>query len=142
MSSPQHRRPLWLGALFASITPPLCLSAVLLFLAPGVSGFAVILSAAAAVFAATFAVSLATMLVLGLPYVLWLRSRNMLNPLTICIGAMAAGAVAVGLLNWNRAPGLSQLLYGAVLGLASGIAFCAVARPNNSFKPKPLRGSA
>ena len=147
MSPPQHRRPLWLGVLFASITPPLCLSAVLIFLAPGVSGFAVIFSAAAAVFAATFAVSLATMLVLGLPYVLWLRSRNMLNPLTICLGAMAAGAVAVGLLNWgvnwnHRAPGLSQLLYGAGLGLASGIAFCAGARPNNSFKPKPLRGSA
>jgi hypothetical protein len=31
---------------------------------------------------------------------------------------------------------------GAVLGLLSGIAFCVAVGPNNSFKPKPLRGSA
>jgi hypothetical protein len=111
---------------------------------PGISDM---LSTAVVIFAVAFPVSLATMLVIGLPYVLWLRSHNALSALTVCVGAAVAGAVAFGLLNWginwdHRAPGLRQLLYGAGLGLAAGIAFCVGAGPNNSFKPKPLRGSA
>jgi hypothetical protein len=103
------------------------------------------LSTAVVIFAAAFPVSLATMLVVGLPYVLWLRSHNVLNAVTVCLGAMAAGAMALGLLNWginwdHHAPGLLQLLYGAGFGLAAGIAFCVGAWPNNSFKPNTLRG--
>jgi len=146
-SSLQHRRPLWIGALLASLTPPLCALAVLFVSRTGDPSISDMLGTAALIFAATFPISLATMLAIGLPYVLWLRSHNALSVLTVCVGAVAAGVVALGLLNWganwdHRAPGLLQLLYGAGLGLAAGIAFCVGAGPNNSFKPKPLRGSA
>jgi hypothetical protein len=105
------------------------------------------LTDAALIFAISVPVSLASTLLLGLPYVLWLRSSGFLNAKTVCVGATAIGALAFFLLAWalswdHQLPELSSLLYGAGFGLISGIFFCVGAGPNNSFKPNPLRGSA
>ena len=147
MRTPQHKRPLWIGVLLASLAPWLCILVALLVDKIGDPSFTDMISTSAMIFVIAFPVSLAAMLVLGLPYVLWLRSRGALNALTICAGAVAAGAITFALSSWgmswdHRAPGLPQLLFGAGLGLAAGVAFCLGAGPNNSFKPKPLRGSA
>ncbi|WP_460734964.1 hypothetical protein [Lysobacter tyrosinilyticus] len=88
-------------------------------------------------------VSLTSMLVVGLPYILWLRSRGHFTWLAICAGAAAIGAVAFAcfaFLNGSFDSGVFGL--GAAFGCASGAGFCVGAGPNNSFKPKPLRGSA
>ncbi len=143
----QHRRPLWLGVLLASLAPPLCMLTVLFFSRTDNPSITDMLNTGMVAFAVTFPVSLCAKLALGLPFVLWLRSRKALNSMLICAGAVAVGVFTLALLTWvlswdHRAPDLPQLLYGAGLGLAAGIAFCIGAGPNNSFKPKPLRGSA
>jgi hypothetical protein len=100
---------------------------------------------ALAYFAFGLPISYVTMLGLGLPYVLWLRKRQMLGWLQICFGASMSGVLALAIA-WTGDQMYKPLsvfaAVGAVLGLLSGIAFCVVVRPNNSSKPKPLRGSA
>ena len=91
-------------------------------------------------------VSMPVSLIFGLPYVLGLQKRGRLNWLYVCSAAATAGTVAfIGL--WALDFQQYQPLWvfaglGLVSGLLSGVAFCAVVRPNNSFKPNPLRGSA
>ena len=143
----QHKRPIWLGILAAIVLPAVSLP--LLIMSTGWSGDSIpdtalgasILSLSTAIGAAPAAV------ILGVPFVLWLRSRGMLTWLNVCIGAVAIGALALGaiysLIQWgNPLPGLRQFTYGAAFGLVGGVGFCLGAWPNNSFKPKPLRGSA
>src|SRR4249919_3512368 len=92
-------------------------------------------------------ISYAAMLVLGLPYVLWLRSRDLLTWVPVYAGSALLGSI-VWAGYWQmslRPPSLLKTLpIGAAIGLLVGVVFCWVARcgPNNSFKPKPLRGSA
>jgi hypothetical protein len=142
----QHKRPLWIGALLASVAPALCLLAALIP-AQVSNPPAIILADAALVFAISVPIALVATLLLGLPYVLWLRSHGLLTALAICLGAIVIGAIAFFLFAWalswdHQVPELSAVLYGAGFGLISGIAFCVGMGPNNSFKPKPLRGSA
>jgi hypothetical protein len=143
MQSSSHKRPLWIGVLLASMAQPLCM---LLFLLLSSNHTASVIDIVLVV-AVSFPISLLAMLMLGLPYVLWLRSLNRLNSLLICAGSMAIGAISIVLLRWIlswdlRPPELAQFLVGAGVGLTAGIAFCVGVGPNNSFKPKPLRGSA
>jgi len=101
--------------------------------------------AAFIVYAFGLMVSIPVSLLFGLPYVLLLQKHGRLNWLYVCGGAAAAGAgVLTGL--WALSFQLYKPLWvfaglGLVSGLLSGAAFCAVVRPNNSFKPNPLRGS-
>jgi hypothetical protein len=85
-------------------------------------------------------------LAIGLPYTLWLKRRGRLTWFRTCSGATLIGLLAfIGIwyLNFQLyKPLITFALLGALMGLLSGVAFCVVVRPNNSFKPKPLRGSA
>ena len=80
----------------------------------------------------------------GLPYTLWLKRRGRLSWFSACSAATLAGLLAfVGI--WflsfqSYMPLVSFAFLGVLAGLLSGIAFCAVVRPNNSFKPTPHRG--
>lgn len=74
------------------------------------------------------------MLVVGLPYVLFLRARGMLNALYVCIGATMAGFLAgvlyeriiTLLIYYYMGYGYEVVILGMVSGLACGIAFCFI----------------
>jgi hypothetical protein len=113
----------------------------------GIAGLRDVPIAALFFFAFGLPISYVAMLVLGLPYVLWLRSHNWLTWVPVYVGsALLGSAIWTGYWQMSlRPPSLLKTLpVGAVIGLLVGILFCWVARcgPNNSFKPKPLRGSA
>ena len=144
----QHKHPLWRGVLLAPLAAPICFLLV---------GFCYVLATqglrglgdwpAGIAFALVFGLPLsyAAMLILGLPFVLWLRSIQQLKAIFVCIGSVLAGAISmptfIAILGNNPSqPIVRNCLIGAGLGLASGIAFCVAVRPNNSFKPTPLRG--
>ena len=87
----------------------------------------------------------AAILMFGLPYVLWLRSRRALTFFHVCIGAVLASVVVVpvysALIDPKIPPTAVGVLSFAALGLLSGMVFCIAAgialRPN-----RPLTGAA
>lgn len=134
----QHKRPIWFGILLASLAPAVCVSFVGIVSTSRPPPLTQLLSRIGAVFALATPVSLAAMLLLGLPLVLWLRSRNVLNTGYVCAGAALIGAITFGLLSWalssgDRLPHASMLVVGAVFGVVSGLAFCIGAGTNSSF---------
>jgi len=146
----ENRRPIWKAVLVAPVAAPLAITAWAAWESvsvSGVAGLGDVPIAALFFFAFGLPISYIAMLVLGLPYVLWLRSRNLLT-----WGPVYAGATLLGAIVWSgywqmslRPPSLLKTLpVGAVIGLLVGILFCWVARcgPNSSFKPTPLRGAA
>jgi hypothetical protein len=99
--------------------------------ASGLAGLQDAAYAAILVFAFGLPISYAIMLVFGLPYVLWLRSRNRLSWAPVYTGATLLGAALwVGF--WQQSmhpPALfTRLLSGAILGLLVGVVFCWAAR--------------
>ena len=147
LADTMRNRSIALGCFLAALAPGICLVSYIL-LSGGNSGSAAsLLGGVLMVLAISFAVAAVPTLLLGLPYILWLRSRNALTWRNICLGSVLVGSLAMAVLTWaiawnNPVPGLSAYLLGAGLGLAGGVAFCLGARPNNSFKPTPLRGAA
>jgi hypothetical protein len=146
MDGSQHKRPFWIGAALASLAPPACLLAEMLLLQSSNPSFTDAFTALVIVMLLPFPVALISMLGLGLPFVRWLRAHKRLTYLYICLGSTVIGTTVFGLLTWAMAWEYSfnpiLLLRGAGYGLFAGLAFCAGSGPNNSFKPKPLRGSA
>ena len=140
-------RAIALGCFLAALAPGACLVAYSLLSGGHTGSVASLFGGALMVLAISFAVACVPTLLLGLPYVLWLRTHNALTWRNVCLGAALVGSVAMAVLTWavtwnNPLPGLSAYLIGAGLGLAGGVAFCLGARPNNSSKPTPLRGAA
>jgi hypothetical protein len=77
-------------------------------------------------------VALLALVTLGLPLVLWLRSKQLLTAFNTCAASMLTGALVFGIFSSLLAldhslPSLQQLLSGADLGLASGATFCLAA---------------
>jgi len=137
-------REIAFGCFVAALAPGLCVLLYVLLTASEINTTVSTLSGALIFWAISFAFAGVPTLLIGLPYILWLRSRNSITWGNICLGSAIVGsltfAALTGAITWsNPTPGL---LVGAGLGLAGGLAFCLAARPNNSFKPKPLRGSA
>lgn len=102
---------------------------------------------AVVIYCIAFAVSLIPTLALGLPFVLWLRSRDRLNALNICLGAVVTGALFAALFSWATVrgspfPEASTFWLGGALGLAGGFAFCVGARLGKSMPACPLRPKA
>lgn len=119
---PQHQRLLRFGAIAAVIAAPLTL-ALLQFLG-GLGAITV----APLVLIVGILISGATMLVLGVPWILLLRRMRWLNAVNVCMGAVLAGvtATAVLMLAVNEKPGWGTVVMGALSGLVSGAAFCMV----------------
>ena len=129
MESTQHTRPIWLGVLLASLTPATCTIFVGLASTSRLPPLTELLKTVGMLFVLITLVALAAVLLLGLPLVLWLRGRNALNAVYVCVGALAIGVVTWGLLVWSltgrfEATNLSSLAAGASFGLVSGVAFC------------------
>jgi hypothetical protein len=132
MKHPQHRRSIWLGSLAAALAPRLCVLVPELFRLSDRGSIGYLLSNSVIFLTVAVSVSLVAMLCIGLPYVLWLRSRGSLNAITVCIGSVVSGvavfSLLTGALSWDhRSPGLSQIGLGAALGLAAGVAFSLAA---------------
>jgi len=146
----EHRKPIWKAVLLAPIAAPLAITVWMAWESVslnGVSGLRDVPIAALLLFAFGLPISYIAMLALGLPYVLWLRSRNLLTWIPVYLGATLLGAIVwSGYWQMSRHPPslLHTLPVGAAIGLFVGVVFCWAAGcgPNNSFKPKPLRGSA
>lgn len=129
MGEVQLRRPIWLGVLLAPLCGPMALQLfVLLVTAP--DGLA---DAPAVIFLYSMIglpIAYSAMLMLGLPYLLWLRKTGRLGWLTVCAGAAFAGSVSLPagavLIIGRLADPFGAALGGGVLGLISGIFFCLI----------------
>ena len=82
------------------------------------------------------------LLVIGGRYLVFATIYGMRLYWALGLALAAAGAV----LTWLRLPALVVVAAGTVIEFAFGVAAIVQhrnwVRPNNSFKPKPLRGSA
>ena len=136
MKPAQHKRSLWLGSLAAVVVPPLCFLVSELFKlwdrksSNLFSGSVIFLTIA-------IPVAVLAMVFLGLPYVLWLRSRDRLNAFYVCLGSTAIGCAWFWLLSSllsldQRSPELLQIVWGAGLGFVAGAAFSLAAGLNVS----------
>jgi hypothetical protein len=143
MKDPQHRRPLTLGLLVASVTAVIWLMVRESYW-PQPPDFDLI------VLRVWYLSSLVGTLLFGAPLVILLKLLSKLTWRNVLLGSVVAGyafaqLVIYAMLGELRADRLLDprvFLDGSGLGLAAGIGFCVAAWPNNSFKPKPLRGSA
>jgi hypothetical protein len=96
-----------------------------------------------------FCVSLAHSVCLGLPAMLILMRVDRFGLWQVLCCGFAVGSAPCTVLVWPPATGWPNFLQGVLsagaLGMASAAAFYFTFKgisPNNSFKPKPLRGSA
>jgi hypothetical protein len=131
----QHSRPLLFGVLAGALAPAV-LEAALLALSPERVMIPVLSVALIA-----FLISLAASAIIGLPLALWLRSKEWLTVISLCIAGLIVGAIVMAAFNfhanywpqmndqslakwiaWNSA--MKGALSGAIFGAISSIAFC------------------
>lgn len=97
----------------------------------GFSGLRDLSVTAMLVFLFGLPISYGAMLLLGLPYILWLRSKGWLTWMSVCIGAAALGA-AIWTGYWQlslRPPPFARTIpVGALIGLVVGVIFSLVAK--------------
>ena len=100
-------------------------------------------------------VAVAHVLLLGLPIFFWLCRAGSASPWSLLAVGFVLGFVPAAIYSWPGEPVTGYVLHWltrfggpgfmGILGSLSARAFWAVwcrLGPNNSFKPKPLRGSA
>lgn len=147
MTRSQHKRPIWMGLLLATVAPSLPMLFTLFAIAPEEATLGEWLRAALVVLGVAVPVSLISTLALLLPYVLWLRGRNSLSGITVCSGAVIIGAIAFALLSWSISwghapPGLPQYLCGAGFGFVAGLGFCIGSGPVFAIRSRSVPDSA
>lgn len=125
---------IWKAALIAPLGVPLSITlaaaweAVSNFGIPGLRDLPITMLF---VFLFGLPISYGAMLLLGLPYLMWLRSRGWLTWVFVCIGAAVLGSVIwVGYWQLSlRPPSLASTIpAGAVIGLVVGIIFSLTAK--------------
>ena len=142
------RRPIWLGVVAAALAAPTAFFIYSAISALGQAKFDLtgLLVAGLAIYYFGVLVSGPVAFAIGWPYTLWLKKHGRLTWPTVCTAAMLLGLLtfsAIWFLSFQTyQPLLAFAVLGAFSGLLSGIAFCTVVRPNNSFKPSPHQGSA
>ena len=128
-----NRKPIWKAVLVAPLAAPLSIAFVAAWESVSLSGLSGLQDVpVAALFFFLFGVpiSYGVMLILGLPYLVWLRSKGWLTWVPVCAGAAVLGAAA-----WSgywqlslRPPSLASTIpIGALLGLVVGVAFSLAA---------------
>lgn len=128
-------KPIWRAALVAPLAAPFILTLAPTLLAlpeHGLSAFQGIQFIAFFFFLFGLPISYLGMFALGMPYVLWLRSRGRLTWRPVCLGAAVIGSVVLsGYSQLDLAsPALhfGTIAFGAAAGLAVSIVFCLLAR--------------
>lgn len=134
VTAAKARPSLWKGALVAPWGVPVSITLVAAWEAlsnSGVAGLRDLPATLLLVFLFGLPVSYGVMLLLGLPYLMWLRARGWLTWVFVCAGAAALGA-AIWAGYWQlslRPPLLAQTVpVGALIGLVVGGLFSLVAR--------------
>ena len=133
------KRPFWLGVAVAPWAAPVALliAGVTGMLATdGARGASDWQFAAGILLSIGLPISYLAMGVLGVPYLIWLQRVGRFTWAYICAGGVGIGAVAFPVaLHFVTGASSPELAFpGAGFGLLSGLAFCAVTAPNNSFK--------
>ena len=129
----QHKRSLWLAVALSPWAAPLAfIGGAFLYLAiKGNFDTAIAWQTAVAFLVFGLPTSYAATILLGVPYVLWIRRLGFLNYAFVCLGAVVAGAIALPTLIWliggTQQHFLQNVGLGMVLGLISGIAFSMIA---------------
>lgn len=125
-----HRRPLWLGLVFAPFAAPLVL-ALLSGVGDSIGGGTRGVTTAIEVFAFALALGLPLaylgLLGLGLPIVLHLRARGRLSTARLLLYSLPVGSIALVVGFWLagfKLGLLAQIGIGAVMGLSVTAAFC------------------
>ncbi|MCR6494845.1 hypothetical protein LJB71_00325 [Thermomonas sp. S9] len=125
---------IWKAALIAPLGVPLSITFAVAWEALsnfGVYGLRDLPVAMLFVFLFGLPISYGAMLLFGLPYLLWLRSRGWLTWAFVCIGAAVLGsAIWVGYWQLSlRPPSLARTIpVGAMIGLVVGIIFSLTAK--------------
>jgi len=129
----QHRRPIWFAVLVTPWAIPIAIvlwSIFAVLFTEGVSGlkdWPVLFAFLVFILPVTYV----AMLIIGLPYVLWLRGRGALTFPLVCIGAVLAAIVVVPVFGWLTGPHIppsgASILLSSALGLLSGLVFCIAA---------------
>lgn len=125
---------IWKGALIAPLGGPLSMTLALTWDAAaseGLKGLHDLHFAVLFIFAFGLPISYGAMLVLGLPYLLWLRSKDRLTWIPVCAGAVLLGLVVwLAFLYSGLRPEalLHTVPFGALIGLAVGVLFCLTAK--------------
>lgn len=125
---------IWKPALIAPLGVPLAITLAMAWESVsnfGLPGLRDLPSAMFFVFLFGLPISYIAMLLLGLPYLMWLRSKGWLSWMSVCMGAAVLGSVI-----WAAAWGFGRqpqpltrtIPIGALIGLVAGVIFSAVAR--------------
>ncbi|WP_139201797.1 hypothetical protein [Rhodanobacter glycinis] len=135
----QHHRSIWFAALVTPWAVPIGLNLLALLFGLFTKGTGALTGRddLYLVFGYTLPATYTAMLVIGLPYVLWLRAHGVLTFLPVCIGAMIAAIVVspayVEILFHSTSLHAGDILIYALFGLLSGIVFCLAA--GITFRP-------
>jgi len=139
------KQSIWLGIVLAVALPAMVLPLLALASSQAISSIGETLTFVVLFFIYTAMCAVLPTFLLGVPYVLWLHSRNALTLISTCLGAAVIGAISFATISWligwsNPVPGLAQFVVGAGFGLLGGVGFWLGSGPNKSFNPTPLRG--
>lgn len=129
-----NKPSIWKATLIAPMGVPLAVTFAVAWEAVsnfGFSGLRDVPATMLLIFLFGLPISYGAMLLLGMPYLLWLRSRGRLTWLPVCLGAAALGA-AIWAGYWQlsaRPPSLARTVpVGALIGLFVGIIFSLIAK--------------
>ena len=125
---------IWRAALIAPLGVPLSITVAAAWEAVsnfGLSGLRDLPVTMLFVFLFGLPISYGAMLLIGLPYLMWLRSKGWLTWVFVCLGAAVLGS-AIWAGYWQlslRPPSLTRTIpVGALIGLVVGIIFSLVAK--------------
>ena len=135
MSAMTNKPSIWKAALIAPLGVPLSITLSIVLESVwhlGLSGLRDLPIVVLAVFLFGLPISYGVMLLLGVPYLMWLRSRGWLSWVFVCIGAAVLGsAIWAGYwqLSLSPPPLLTRSIpVGALIGLVVGAIFSLVAK--------------
>jgi hypothetical protein len=125
---------IWKPALVAPLGAPLAITLAMAWESVsnfGISGLRDLPAAMLFVFLFGLPISYIAMLLLGLPYLMWLRSKGWLSWLSVCMGAAVLGS-AIWATAWGFGrqpqPLTHTIPIGALIGLVVGVIFSLVAK--------------
>lgn len=137
---------IWKPALIAPLGVPLAITLAMAWEAVsnfGIPGLRDLPAAMLFVFLFGVPISYIVMLLLGLPYLMWLRSKGWLSWMSVCIGAAVLSSLI-----WSAAWGFGRqpqplihtIPIGALIGLVVGVIFSLVAKLPRGAR-KGVRGN-
>jgi hypothetical protein len=134
MSAMTSKPSIWKAALIAPLGVPLSITFSIVWESVahlGLSGLRDVSIAILFVFLFGLPISYGIMLLLGLPYLFWLRSRGWLTWMFVCIGAVVLGAAmwaGYWQLSLSPPPLTRTIPAGALIGFVVGVIFSLVAK--------------